>query len=118
MSFVAYNPLAAGLLTGKHSEGGEVPAGRFKDNANYLDRFYKHDNFEAVELLKATLVPHGLSLTQATFSWMLYNSALVEADAVLLGCSKVLRCFVFRRPAAVLDRTAGTSCPTWDRLTG
>ena len=48
ISFVAYNPLAAGLLTGKHSEGGDVPAGRFKDNPNYLDRFYKHDNFEAL----------------------------------------------------------------------
>merc|ERR1739848_932513 len=29
MAFVAYNPLAAGLLTGKHTEGGEVLKGRF-----------------------------------------------------------------------------------------
>ena len=41
VAFVAYNPLAAGLLTGKHRKGAEVAEGRFKNNPNYLDRFYK-----------------------------------------------------------------------------
>ena len=31
-SFVAFNPLAAGLLSGAHYKGGDVNAGRFKDN--------------------------------------------------------------------------------------
>ena len=35
ISFYAYNPLAGGVLTGKHS-GGEPEAGRFKDNAMYI----------------------------------------------------------------------------------
>jgi aryl-alcohol dehydrogenase-like predicted oxidoreductase len=38
-AFVAYNPLAAGFLTGKHQKD-TVVAGRFKDNPNYLPRFY------------------------------------------------------------------------------
>ena len=43
-AFVAYNPLAAGLLTGKHGsnttpEGGQVQKGRFRNNPNYLPRF-------------------------------------------------------------------------------
>ena len=89
ISFVAYNPLAAGLLTGKHCEGGEVLAGRFKDNPNYLDRFYKHDNFEALSLLSEACTAAELSLTQATFSWLLNHSALTEVDGVLLGASKI-----------------------------
>eukprot|EP01048_Picozoa_sp_COSAG05_P001194 COSAG05_NODE_39_length_27555_cov_750.282925_9_plen_165_part_00 len=113
---------------GGSQEGGEVPAGRFKDNPNYLGRFYKHDNFEAVGLIKEGAClpnPHnpqpsagyhlcsvfaflllarlracarlivclrltlpinsacdaeGIALCQATFSWLLHNSALTEAD--------------------------------------
>ena len=34
-SFVAYNPLAAGLLTGRHTSLDDVQQGRFKDNPNY-----------------------------------------------------------------------------------
>lgn len=37
-SFVAYNPLGAGMLTGRHIRGSEPPAGRFKDNPNYIPR--------------------------------------------------------------------------------
>lgn len=55
IDFVAFNALAAGLLTGKHNEGGDVPAGRFKDNINYLPRFYTNNNFNAIELIKASL---------------------------------------------------------------
>ena len=33
IAFVAYNPLAAGLLTGKHAPEGDVKAGRFKVRA-------------------------------------------------------------------------------------
>ena len=33
-SFIAFNPLAAGLLSGAHRAGNEAPAGRFKDNPN------------------------------------------------------------------------------------
>ena len=55
VSFVAYNALAAGLLTGKHSKGRavgggseQVLEGRFKNNPNYLPRFYTDANFRAV----------------------------------------------------------------------
>ena len=37
-SFVAYNPLAAGLLTGRHTSLSDVQEGRFKDNPNYRAR--------------------------------------------------------------------------------
>ncbi len=48
--FVAYNGLAAGLLTGKHRQGTDVLNGRFKNNENYLPRFYTESNFEAVRI--------------------------------------------------------------------
>lgn len=67
---MAYNALAAGLLTGKHQppkkdqpldgraaeaasgSAREVAAGRFKNNPNYLPRFYTDANFNAVAMVR------------------------------------------------------------------
>ena len=66
IAFVAYNPLAGGMLTGKHSrEDGEVPKGRFHKNKNYSDRFYKPDVFDAVDKINAACNKAGISIIQA-----------------------------------------------------
>lgn len=89
-SFVAYNPLAAGLLTGKHmSAKGEVQKGRFKDNPNYLPRFYTDQNFQALELIRNACDKEGISMVEATYRWLLRHSALDEKDGVLLGASSI-----------------------------
>ena len=91
-SFVAYNPLAAGLLTGKHkrsSMDGNVMKGRFKNNPNYLPRFYTSDNFDAMELIENACDEVGLSILEATFIWLLKHSALTENDGILLGASSI-----------------------------
>lgn len=90
-SYVAYNPLAAGLLTGKHKRAAadDVMTGRFKDNPNYLPRFYTSENFDAVDLIQAACDEEGLSLLEATFKWLLRHSALTEQDGVLLGASSI-----------------------------
>jgi len=83
---VAYNPLAAGLLTGKHQPDA-VPAGRFKENVNYLDRFFKDDCFQGIEIIRKACDAAGLTMLQATFSWLMHHSALGAGDAILLGAS-------------------------------
>jgi aflatoxin B1 aldehyde reductase len=101
-SFVAYNPLAAGLLTGKHKnpkgsssslqkEAAEEPvaAGRFKDNPNYLPRFYTPANFAAVEVIGKACDMEGISMVEATYRWMLCHSVLEERDGILLGASSL-----------------------------
>jgi aflatoxin B1 aldehyde reductase len=91
IDFIAYNALAAGLLTGKHrgGEGEEVVTGRFKDNPNYLPRFYTDANFKAVELIKASL-PEGVDLISATYQWLLRHSMLAwQNDGLLLGASSM-----------------------------
>eukprot|EP00941_MAST-03F_sp_MAST-3F-sp1_P000512 g512.t1 len=92
ITFVAYNPLAGGMLTGAHVEGEmSVPEGRFKDNPNYLDRFYKEDVFAAIRIIQNACDNENidLSLTQATFSWMMNHSMLGQKDGILLGASKI-----------------------------
>ena len=43
--FLCYNPLAAGLLTGKHDFSKEPSDGRFKNNSMYMDRYWKKEYF-------------------------------------------------------------------------
>jgi aflatoxin B1 aldehyde reductase len=91
-SFVAYNPLAAGLLTGKHTDPDptRAQAGRFKDNPNYLPRFYTPRNFEAVDAIRAACQSEGIHMVEATYRWMLRHSALLpDKDGLLLGASSV-----------------------------
>jgi len=88
-SFVAYNPLAAGLLSGKHTSPDEAMKGRFKNNQNYLPRFYTKANFEALATIRKACDEAGISLIEATFRWLLRHSALTTDDGVLLGASSV-----------------------------
>jgi len=88
-SFVAYNPLAAGLLTGKHKHNAEVQSGRFKNNENYLPRFYTSENFKAIGIIQDACDKEGISMVETTFRWLLRHSALGEHDGVLLGASSL-----------------------------
>jgi len=86
-SFVAYNPLAAGLLTGKHSLTSPIKEGRFKDNENYLSRFYTPVHFEAVSLIQNACQSEGLDMIEATFRWLFFHSCLKREDGILIGAS-------------------------------
>jgi aflatoxin B1 aldehyde reductase len=88
-SFVAFNPLAAGLLTGKHTNQSEAQKGRFKDNPNYLPRFYTDSNFQAIEIIRKACDDEGISMVEATYRWLLRHSALEVNDGVLLGASSI-----------------------------
>ena len=88
-AFVAYNPLAGGLLTGKHAANGEVKDGRFKNNPNYLPRFYTSSNFRALEIIQHACEADGLSMVEATYRWLIHHSALAEGDGILIGASSL-----------------------------
>ena len=90
-SFVAYNPLAAGLLTGKHKSVDDVTAGRFKNNENYLPRFYTPANFEAMKLIQEQCEKDGITMVEATYRWLLRHSALGPNDGLLLGASSLVQ---------------------------
>ena len=99
-SFVAYNPLAAGLLTGKYRTGtatgsspneSNVPQGRFRNNPNYLPRFYTEANFKAVDVIYKACEAEGISMVDATYLWLLNHSKLDGRynDGLLIGASSL-----------------------------
>jgi 1-deoxyxylulose-5-phosphate synthase len=86
ISILAYNPLAAGLLTGKHQEVSIPQGGRFDRNQMYQDRYWHTQTFEAVEKLRLVAQRAGRSLTSLAFSWLLHHTA---TDVVILGASRL-----------------------------
>lgn len=86
VAMVVYNPLAAGLLTGKQSfQQGPISGTRFDGNKMYLDRYWHPAYFEAVEAVRAVSTKHGRPMIELALRWLLDRDAV---DAVLLGASK------------------------------
>jgi aflatoxin B1 aldehyde reductase len=92
MRFYAYNPLAGGLLTGKHLSLDDVPdSGRFRVERGYLDRYWKKDYFDVLRELRRACAESGLKPVAVAMSW-LANHSLMDAargDGIILGASSL-----------------------------
>jgi aflatoxin B1 aldehyde reductase len=76
--FYAYNPLAGGMLTGKHADiGAEATSTRFdKSNEMYRSRYWKPAMFESLQTIKAACDACGVSMAAASLRWLVHHSAL------------------------------------------
>lgn len=86
VSIIAYNPLAGGLLTGKHNPSLPADGSRFVDNLVYRDRYWHPQLFEAVGKLKLIASQSGRSLISLSLNWLLHHTV---ATCVVLGASRV-----------------------------
>ncbi len=86
VSIIAYNPLAGGMLTGKHSAVVIPPGTRFDNNPMYQERYWHPDNFTAVEKLRGAAKELNRSLVSIALNWLLHHTA---ADCVILGASRI-----------------------------
>jgi aryl-alcohol dehydrogenase-like predicted oxidoreductase len=86
VSIIAYNPLAGGLLTGKHRSTAITPGTRFDKNAMYQDRYWHEQNFRAVEELQAAAQEAGRSLISLALNWLMHHTL---TDCVILGASRL-----------------------------
>jgi aryl-alcohol dehydrogenase-like predicted oxidoreductase len=86
VSVIAYNPLAGGLLTGKHVGDSITPGTRFDKNSMYQDRYWHGENFRAVERLQSIAEKSGRSLISLSLNWLMHHT---PTDCVILGASKL-----------------------------
>jgi aryl-alcohol dehydrogenase-like predicted oxidoreductase len=86
VSTVVYNPLAGGLLTGKHRPEAVIPGTRFDNNKLYQDRYWHEQYFQAVERLRQIAQSTGRSLVSLSLNWLLHHTA---SDVVILGASSI-----------------------------
>ena len=90
--FYAYNPLAGGLLTGKHLSMEDIPVnGRFKVERGYLDRYWKKEYFDVLQELREACSRAGLKPVEVAMSWLTHHSLMDSGhgDGIILGASSL-----------------------------
>lgn len=85
MGLTVYNPLAGGLLTGKHQPGAPQQNTRFANNKMYYDRYWSKENFAAVRSLSDIAAQNDLSLLELALRWCISQQSVTS---VLCGVSR------------------------------
>jgi aryl-alcohol dehydrogenase (NADP+) len=103
IAVIPYNPLAGGLLSGKHRRGTPTEGTRFTLGAAgpmYQDRYWHDREFDTVEAVQALADEAGLALVTLATAWVLANPVVTapiigasrpeQLDALLAACSVTL----------------------------
>jgi aryl-alcohol dehydrogenase-like predicted oxidoreductase len=89
LAVIPYNPLAGGLLTGKHRRATPPPAGsRFTlgtAGGMYTERYWKDREFDTVDRFAALARESGIEPVTLAVAWVLANPAIT---APIIGASK------------------------------
>ena len=86
LGLVIYNPIAGGLLSGKHVFGQPSANTRFANNQEYYKRYWSQENFTAVEKLQAIAEAQNLSLLQLAMKWC---AAQPQVTSTITGVSRL-----------------------------
>ena len=101
VAVIPYNPIARGLLTGKHDRQ-QAPDGRFTLGTAghlYRDRYWHEREFDTVEQLRPLASEAGVSLATLAVQWLLANPVVTSA---IVGAS---------RPEQLADSLAAAETP-------
>ncbi len=92
IAFYVYNPLAGGMLSGKHHNQGQFPEeGRFSTNTEYQNRYWKSDYFQAIDQFVKACQAESVEPSAAALRWLAHHSDLSadKGDGIILGASKM-----------------------------
>jgi aryl-alcohol dehydrogenase-like predicted oxidoreductase len=82
-----YNPLAGGLLTGRHARDGSTQKGsRFDKNRLYQGRYFTDAMFDRVASLADLAASQKMTLVDLSYAWL---SGAQGVDSILLGPASV-----------------------------
>jgi 1-deoxyxylulose-5-phosphate synthase len=89
IAVIPYNPLAGGLLTGKHKLSEPPPSGtRFTLGtaaSRYQERYWKEREFAAIEQLRGVAAEVGMSMATMAIAWAMAHPAIT---APIIGASR------------------------------
>ena len=88
LAVLPYNPLAGGLLTGKHKLAQAPAEGRFTigtSGSMYQQRYWHEREFRTIEQIRGLCAEAGLSITSVAIAWVLAHPAITSA---IVGASR------------------------------
>jgi aryl-alcohol dehydrogenase (NADP+) len=102
IAVIPYNPLAGGVLTGKHSGGAPAEGGRFtlgRAGDLYQQRYWNDRMFAVVDEIRPLAADAGVSMATLAVQWVLANPAITSP---IIGAS---------RPEQLTDSLAAAEAP-------
>ncbi len=88
VAVIPYNPLAGGLLTGKHRQGAPTEGTRFtlgRSQEMYRERYWQDQMFATVDELRSVAEDCGVPLTTLAIQWVLANPVITSP---IVGASR------------------------------
>jgi len=89
LGVIPYNPIAGGLLSGKHRrEAGPAPGTRFTHptaGARYRERYWHDRELDTVDALRPLAAEAGMSMAQMAIAWVLTNPVITSP---IVGASR------------------------------
>lgn len=90
LAVMPYNPLAGGLLTGKHAHDQAPSQGRFTASVGeagemYQKRYWHEREFQSIARLKNVITQAGMPMTTTSVAWVLANPLVTS---VIIGASR------------------------------
>ena len=86
MGMAVYNPIAGGLLSGKHKSGQPTQNTRFANDTNYANRYWSEENFEAVTKFENIAKENGMNILELAFRWVASREVVTS---VISGVSRL-----------------------------
>lgn len=86
IGMAVFNPIAAGLLAGKHKPGQPAANTRFANNQMYYNRYWSDENFRAVDRLTELAQNHGITILELAMRWC---AAQPIVTSVISGVSRL-----------------------------
>lgn len=85
LDYVAYNPIAGGILSGKYKTSDVPNEGRYSDSVGamgglYRKRYFKDSTFEALRIIEPAVEKAGLTMVETALRWMVHHSQLKLAN--------------------------------------
>lgn len=121
LGLITFNPLAGGLLTGKHSRTKTAVGSRLAIDEGYFNRYCRDGNFTALDTLIEISNSIGMAPAQLAYRWLLSKSYIAS---VICGVSTLSQLesnleSCDNEKARVLDSDILARCDAiWDSLKG
>lgn len=86
IGLTVFNPLAGGLLTGKHNRDHYTEGTRFALEKGYAMRYWNDRNFDAIDELKEVAAENGMTMVELSYKWLMSKPWVTS---ILCGVSKL-----------------------------
>ncbi|MEN6566010.1 MAG: aldo/keto reductase [Veillonellales bacterium] len=113
-----YNPIAGGLLAGKHNPGKPAENTRFANNQMYYDRYWSDENFTAVGKLTSLAEENGISILQLALKWCVSRPGVTSIISGVSKRSQIEQNIASLEGEALTDDVLAACDGVWRSLAG